>query len=37
MLKGAGFGPIAGEMAVLGLFAIGLAAVALARFRRTLD
>jgi hypothetical protein len=37
MLKGAGFETIAVEMAVLVLCAAGLAAIALRRFRRTLD
>jgi ABC-2 type transport system permease protein len=37
MLKGADYSAISGEMAVLIIFALGLAAVALLRFRNTLD
>lgn len=37
MLKGAGMEAVGNEIGILLLFAVGLAAVALARFRRTLD
>lgn len=37
MLKGAAYPAVAHEIAILVLFALGLAAVALLRFRRTLD
>jgi ABC-2 type transport system permease protein len=37
MLKGADFAAIAGEVAALAIFVLVFAAVALIRFRRTLD